>query len=193
MRLLLELSEKEGITVVMVTHDMGLAGLADRVVRIRDGKITAVSANDPASKAEARREIVLGTEEFRAGEDARDAQDPAAQQAVVREVVTERRPPEFYASYVHHMQRKAEREGTGERRREQEIEAAAMRSRARVTGTASPSLVRTEDYVPPAPIVPAEGRRDPSRPISRPASRASDGGSRGSGESRSRRSDSESS
>jgi len=37
--LLLGLNRKEGTTVVLVTHDPALSRLADRIIRLRDGKI----------------------------------------------------------------------------------------------------------------------------------------------------------
>lgn len=54
LRLLHEVSKREGCTVVMVTHDDDLARMADRVVRLRDGRIvedggaTAAAARDRA-------------------------------------------------------------------------------------------------------------------------------------------------
>ncbi|HXG11288.1 MAG TPA: ABC transporter ATP-binding protein [Gemmataceae bacterium] len=47
LRLFEELSERDGLTVVLVTHDAGVAGHARRVIRMRDGRIeesAAVSA-----------------------------------------------------------------------------------------------------------------------------------------------------
>ncbi|WP_457555102.1 ABC transporter ATP-binding protein [Candidatus Pyrohabitans sp.] len=39
METLLKLTEEHGITIVMVTHDSEMAGFADRIVKLRDGKI----------------------------------------------------------------------------------------------------------------------------------------------------------
>lgn len=39
METLLKLREEHGITIVMVTHDSEMAGFADRIVKLRDGKI----------------------------------------------------------------------------------------------------------------------------------------------------------
>jgi putative ABC transport system ATP-binding protein len=39
LRLLLELNRKEGTTLVLVTHDPSLSRLADRIIRLRDGRI----------------------------------------------------------------------------------------------------------------------------------------------------------
>jgi len=43
MKLLLDLNRNEGITLVMVTHDVGLKNFADRVVLLRDGKIQSLT------------------------------------------------------------------------------------------------------------------------------------------------------
>lgn len=39
MQIIKELNEKEGVTVVLVTHDPSLSDYADRVIRIRDGVV----------------------------------------------------------------------------------------------------------------------------------------------------------
>ncbi|MDN5274471.1 MAG: transporter ATPase [Candidatus Saccharibacteria bacterium] len=39
MKILEDLAHKQGISVLMVTHDMGLAARADRIIHIRDGRI----------------------------------------------------------------------------------------------------------------------------------------------------------
>merc|ERR1712059_227075 len=39
MKLLTDLNQKDNITLVMVTHDVGLKNFADRVIWMRDGKI----------------------------------------------------------------------------------------------------------------------------------------------------------
>jgi putative ABC transport system ATP-binding protein len=38
MKLLVDLNAKEGVTMVMVTHDVGLKQYANRVIRMVDGK-----------------------------------------------------------------------------------------------------------------------------------------------------------
>jgi putative ABC transport system ATP-binding protein len=40
-----------GTTILMVTHDMGVAGAADRIVRIRDGKVAGEAAGGAAEMA----------------------------------------------------------------------------------------------------------------------------------------------
>jgi putative ABC transport system ATP-binding protein len=42
MDLLLDLNKRDGITLIMVTHDVGLKWFSDRVIWMRDGKIKAV-------------------------------------------------------------------------------------------------------------------------------------------------------
>ena len=37
--ILRELNEKEGLTIILVTHNPSLAGMAHRVIELRDGKI----------------------------------------------------------------------------------------------------------------------------------------------------------
>jgi ABC-type lipoprotein export system ATPase subunit len=39
MKMLIDLNLKEGITMVMVTHDKGLRDLASKVIRLVDGRI----------------------------------------------------------------------------------------------------------------------------------------------------------
>lgn len=43
MKILVDLNRKHGITMVMVTHDVGLKNFADRVVHMADGKIHRVA------------------------------------------------------------------------------------------------------------------------------------------------------
>ncbi|MEM0350428.1 MAG: ATP-binding cassette domain-containing protein, partial [Archaeoglobaceae archaeon] len=39
MEIIKRMNEEKGVTVVLVTHDLSLADYADRIVRIRDGRI----------------------------------------------------------------------------------------------------------------------------------------------------------
>lgn len=41
-RILRELSSNKGLTVIMVTHNMALAGRVDRLLEMRDGRIVSV-------------------------------------------------------------------------------------------------------------------------------------------------------
>ena len=45
--LLISLNQREGTTMVLVTHDIALAGRADRIVTMRDGLIVADEIRDP--------------------------------------------------------------------------------------------------------------------------------------------------
>jgi putative ABC transport system ATP-binding protein len=45
MRLLRNLVRDEGLTLLLVTHDQGVAAYADRIVRLRDGQIEGVEIN----------------------------------------------------------------------------------------------------------------------------------------------------
>ena len=44
LELLVELSTKDGITVVLVTHDPGVGARADRQIHLLDGRIVSVEA-----------------------------------------------------------------------------------------------------------------------------------------------------
>ena len=37
---------KEGITVVMITHNSSLADMGDKIIRVRSGRITGIDIND---------------------------------------------------------------------------------------------------------------------------------------------------
>jgi putative ABC transport system ATP-binding protein len=51
MHLLRSLVRDEGLTLILVTHDPGVAAYADRIVRLRDGQIEGVEANIAATAA----------------------------------------------------------------------------------------------------------------------------------------------
>jgi len=57
MSLLCKLHHDEGITLVMVTHDVHLKMFADRVVWMRDGKIQRIETVDEDQKARVRVEL----------------------------------------------------------------------------------------------------------------------------------------
>ncbi len=48
MKLLRELNEERGVTLIIVTHDPEVASFADRIVHLRDGEITAIEEIDGA-------------------------------------------------------------------------------------------------------------------------------------------------
>lgn len=50
MKILVDLNVKEGITMIMVTHDVALKVFANRVVRMADGKIHKIIPCDPNSR-----------------------------------------------------------------------------------------------------------------------------------------------
>lgn len=56
MKLLLDLN-REGVTLVMVTHDVGLKMFADRVVWMRDGKIQRIEATIDSAREEATKKL----------------------------------------------------------------------------------------------------------------------------------------
>ena len=53
--LLLAVQREAGSTLVVVTHDLAVAGRLDRTIRIHDGRLAADSAGDPASVLEGLR------------------------------------------------------------------------------------------------------------------------------------------
>jgi putative ABC transport system ATP-binding protein len=53
LELLVERSRKTGMTVMLITHNSVIAGIADRVIRMKSGKIVSVTTNEnPLSVAE---------------------------------------------------------------------------------------------------------------------------------------------
>jgi putative ABC transport system ATP-binding protein len=48
--LLRELRERRGATLLMVTHDMNVASAADRIVRMRDGRIVEGAVSSPTAR-----------------------------------------------------------------------------------------------------------------------------------------------
>ena len=57
MKILLDLNVKKKITMIMVTHDVGLKTFANRVVRMADGKVNKIIEIDPSLRNEAIRHL----------------------------------------------------------------------------------------------------------------------------------------
>ncbi|KAJ8905746.1 hypothetical protein NDN08_002251 [Rhodosorus marinus] len=57
MDFLLELHEKQKITMIMVTHDVGLRGYADRVINIRDGRVAGDMKIDQDQRMRMRKNL----------------------------------------------------------------------------------------------------------------------------------------
>lgn len=58
-KILLDLNEIEGITMIMVTHDMGLKNFANRVVRMIDGKIGKIEEIEDVTRSRAVEELLV--------------------------------------------------------------------------------------------------------------------------------------
>ena len=52
MKLLQRVNENYKVTIILVTHNVGISTLADRVIYLRDGKIFGTSKYDPAKEEE---------------------------------------------------------------------------------------------------------------------------------------------
>lgn len=48
--LMKDLNQKEGITFIVVSHDISITGVADRVIHLMDGEISKEKINDPKAK-----------------------------------------------------------------------------------------------------------------------------------------------
>lgn len=47
MKILIDLNIEKKITMIMVTHDVGLKSFANRVIRMADGKVNKIQEIDP--------------------------------------------------------------------------------------------------------------------------------------------------
>ncbi len=67
MAMLTKLNKEDGITLVLVTHDIGLKYFADRVLWMRDGKLQRVEIVSPERRAEAHEALRRDLEKLNAG------------------------------------------------------------------------------------------------------------------------------
>jgi putative ABC transport system ATP-binding protein len=95
MRLLTELNQNHGVTMVMVTHDVALKSYADRVVWMRDGKIQRIDQVRPEKKREALQALHLELEEIQRKRAIKKRSEP----------VTEMRIPTDYHTHPKFQQR----------------------------------------------------------------------------------------
>lgn len=58
MKMLLELNEREGMTMVFVTHDVNIKNYAHRVVRMRDGKIASIETIPEKLRQQAKEHLL---------------------------------------------------------------------------------------------------------------------------------------
>lgn len=52
MKILIDLNMREKITMIMVTHDVGLKDFSHRVVKMADGKVNKIKVTPPAARQE---------------------------------------------------------------------------------------------------------------------------------------------
>eukprot|EP01155_Anaeramoeba_flamelloides_P052889 Anaeramoba_flamelloidesc42895_g1_i6.p2 GENE.c42895_g1_i6~~c42895_g1_i6.p2 ORF type:complete len:115 (+),score=25.74 c42895_g1_i6:121-465(+) len=64
MRMLIELQQNHGITEVMVTHEMALRDYANRVIWLRDGKISKVYTIDEKVRKKKIQKLFERTDKF---------------------------------------------------------------------------------------------------------------------------------
>ena len=63
--LLLDLNKRDGITLVMVTHDVGLKWFSERVIWMRDGKIKTVEIVSEEKRTQAKQQLQDDLERIR--------------------------------------------------------------------------------------------------------------------------------
>ena len=108
MKLLRKLNREEGITLVMVTHDVNLKYFADKIVWMRDGLVQRVEDVSRAQQEEAAAKLFSELDENTA-----NAQSVNKKKS--KEVVTEVREPTFYEAVAFSQQYYAEKEKEKER------------------------------------------------------------------------------
>ncbi|MGN0597214.1 MAG: ATP-binding cassette domain-containing protein, partial [Ruminiclostridium sp.] len=52
LKLLQDTCRKEGMTVILVTHNSAIAPMADRVIRLRNSKVSSIETNDNPTPVE---------------------------------------------------------------------------------------------------------------------------------------------
>ena len=52
LKLLQDASRRSGMTVIIITHNKALCAMADRVIRVKSGTVTAVERNERATPVE---------------------------------------------------------------------------------------------------------------------------------------------
>jgi len=101
MKLLSDLNKKEGITMVMVTHDVGLKYFANRIIWIRDGKIQRIENVRPEKQNETLEQLERHMKELGIEEEEEEAvKEEEEEYHNFR--TTEMRDPNFYPTNSRH-------------------------------------------------------------------------------------------
>jgi len=100
MKLLTELNQEQKITMVMVTHDVGLKNFADRIIWMRDGKIQRIEIVDKQRKQEAIEKVEEEIENAMKNKKKKNKKKKS-KKAQTTESVTEYRRPEDYKTHAH--------------------------------------------------------------------------------------------
>jgi ABC-type nitrate/sulfonate/bicarbonate transport system ATPase subunit len=101
MKLLTDLNKNKKITLIMVTHDVGLKNFADRIVWMRDGKIVRVETVHPKMKMERFDELDAEIVALSSGHKRMAKVNDPGQNTVLRQ-------PQDYATHPEHAKREAE-------------------------------------------------------------------------------------
>jgi ABC-type methionine transport system ATPase subunit len=98
MNLLLSLNRDEGITLVMVTHDVSMKFFADRVIWLRDGKIQRIEAVQESKKKETLDKLNEKLDEIRRKKEERKEKAPQQGRSVpslAKANLTVRQPSDY--------------------------------------------------------------------------------------------------
>jgi len=98
MKLLTELNQEQKITMVMVTHDVGLKNFADRIIWMRDGKIQRIEVVPKSRKLEAIQKV---EETIEAAKKDKKKKNKKKKKQQTAESVTEYRKPTDYKTHAH--------------------------------------------------------------------------------------------